>query len=163
MIEARDPKLAFAKAAAWLLAKPALSTSSVTIHPTAVIALDAKLGAGVSVGPYAVIEEAVEIGAGTAIGVFAFVGHGSHIGESCLFHPRVTLYAGSRVGDRVELHTGVVIGGDGFGYVFGEGRHWKFPQVGGVEIGDDVEIGCNTTMDRGSLDTTRIGRGRENR
>lgn len=61
--------------------------------------------------------------------------------------------------NRVELHAGVVVGGDGFGYVFGEGRHWKFPQVGGIEIGDDVEIGCNTTIDRGSLDTTRIGNG----
>lgn len=159
VIEARDPKLAFAKAAAWLLAKPSALTSSTAIHPTAVIAVNAKLGAGVTVGPYAVIEDAVEIGAGTAIGAFGFLGRGSHVGEICLFHPRVTLYAGSRVGDRVELHTGVVIGGDGFGYVFGEGRHWKFPQVGGVEIGDDVEIGCNTTIDRGSLDTTRIGQG----
>ncbi len=69
------------------------------------------------------------------------------------------MYAGSRLGNRVELHSGVVIGGDGFGYVFGEGRHWKFPQVGVVDIGDDVEIGCNTTVDRGSLDTTRVGRG----
>ena len=93
------------------------------------------------------------------IGPFCFVGRGSRVGEDCRLHPRVTLYAGSRLGNRVELHAGVVIGGDGFGYVFGEGRHWKFPQVGGIEIGDDVEIGCNTTIDRGSLDTTRIGEG----
>jgi UDP-3-O-[3-hydroxymyristoyl] glucosamine N-acyltransferase len=159
VIEAREPKLAFAKAAAWLLAKPATPSSPATIHPTAVIAPDAKLGGGVSVGPYAVIEEAAKIGAGTIIAAFGFVGRGSHIGEHCLLHPRVTLYPGSQVGNRVELHTGVVIGGDGFGYVFGEGRHWKFPQVGDVEIGDDVEIGCNTTIDRGSLDTTRIGQG----
>ena len=96
---------------------------------------------------------------GPSIEPFCFLGHGSRIGDHCRLHPRVTLYAGSRVGNRVELHAGVVIGGDGFGYVFGEGRHWKFPQVGGVEIGDDVEIGCNTTIDRGSLETTRIGQG----
>jgi UDP-3-O-[3-hydroxymyristoyl] glucosamine N-acyltransferase len=158
-IEARDPKFAFAKAAAWLLASPAAPAKSAAIHPTAVIAPSAKLGARVSVGPYAVIEEGVEIGKGTSIGPFCFVGGGSRVGEHCRLHPRVTLYAGSRLGNRVELHTGVVIGGDGFGYVFGEGRHWKFPQVGGVEIGDDVEIGCNTTIDRGSLDTTRVGEG----
>jgi UDP-3-O-[3-hydroxymyristoyl] glucosamine N-acyltransferase len=159
VIEVREPKLAFAKAAAWLLTKPVPSASSAAIHATAVIAQDAKLGASVSVGPYAVIEAAVEVGAGTAIGAFGFIGHGSRIGENCLLHPRVTLYARARLGNRVELHSGVVIGGDGFGYVFGEGRQWKFPQVGDVEIGDDVEIGCNTTVDRGSLDTTRLGQG----
>lgn len=159
LIEARDPKLAFAKAAAWLLAEASASNESATIHPTAVIVQDVKLGTGVSIGPYAVIEGRVEIGAGTAIGAFCFLGHGSRIGNLCRLHPRVTLYAGARLGNRVELHSGVVIGGDGFGYVFGEGRHWKFPQVGGVEIGDDVEIGCNTTIDRGSLDTTLIGNG----
>lgn len=159
VIEVREPKLAFAKAAAWLLAKPAALASSATIHPTAIIAADAKLGAGISVGPFGVIEADVEIGAGSTIGAFGFIGRGSRMGENCLLHPRVTLYAGSRLGSRVELHAGVVIGGDGFGYVFGEGRQWKFPQVGDVEIGDDVEIGCNTTVDRGSLDTTRIGQG----
>jgi UDP-3-O-[3-hydroxymyristoyl] glucosamine N-acyltransferase len=156
VIEARDPKLAFAKAAAWLLAKPAPRAN---VHPMAVIAPDAKLGTDVSIGPYVVIEGGAEIGAGTVIEPFCFVGYGSRIGDHCHLHPRVTLYAGSRVGNRVELHAGVVIGGDGFGYVFGEGCHWKFPQVGGVEIGDDVEIGCNTTIDRGSLDTTCIDRG----
>jgi UDP-3-O-[3-hydroxymyristoyl] glucosamine N-acyltransferase len=159
VIEVRHPKLAFAKAAAWLLSETAAPSKSAAIHPTAVIAPNTKFGAGVSVGPYVVIEEGVEIGDGTAIGPFCFVGRGSKVGEDCRLHPRVTLYAGSQLGDRVELHSGVVIGGDGFGYVFGEGKHWKFPQVGGVEIGDDVEIGCNTTIDRGSLDTTRIGAG----
>ena len=93
------------------------------------------------------------------IEAFCFLGRGSRVGQSCLLHPRVTLYAGSRLGDRVEIHSGAVIGGDGFGYVFGEGRHWKFPQIGSVEIGDDVEIGSNTTIDRGSLEITRIGNG----
>jgi UDP-3-O-[3-hydroxymyristoyl] glucosamine N-acyltransferase len=106
-----------------------------------------------------VIEERAEIGAGTVIEAFCFVGRGALVGENCRLHPRVTLYAGSRLGRRVEVHSGVVIGGDGFGYVFGEGRHWKFPQIGTVEIGDDVEIGANATIDRGSLDSTQIGNG----
>jgi UDP-3-O-[3-hydroxymyristoyl] glucosamine N-acyltransferase len=71
----------------------------------------------------------------------------------------VTLYAGARIKDRVEVHSGAVIGGDGFGYVFGEGHHIKFPQIGQIEVGDDVEIGCNSTVDRGSLDSTHIGSG----
>src|SRR6266481_5946770 len=84
---------------------------------------------------------------------------GCWIGENCRIHPRVTLYAGVRLGNRVEVHSGAVIGGDGFGYAFGEGKHWKFPQAGIVEIGDDVEIGANSTIDRGSLDDTRIAEG----
>jgi UDP-3-O-[3-hydroxymyristoyl] glucosamine N-acyltransferase len=87
------------------------------------------------------------------------VGAGCWIGGNCRIHPNVTLYAGVRVGHRVEIHSGAVIGGDGFGYAYGEGRYWKFPQAGIVELGDDVEIGANTTIDRGSLDDTRIGEG----
>lgn len=71
----------------------------------------------------------------------------------------MTLYAGAKLGDRVEVHSGAVIGADGFGYVFGEGRHWKFPQAGSVEVGDDVEIGANSAIDRGSLETTQVGNG----
>jgi UDP-3-O-[3-hydroxymyristoyl] glucosamine N-acyltransferase len=111
------------------------------------------------VGPYVVIEEEAEIGAGTAIEAFCFLGRGARVGENCRLHPRVTLYAGARLGNRVEVHAGVVIGGDGFGYVFGEGRHWKFPQIGDVEIGDDVGIGSNATIDRGSLESTEIANG----
>ena len=81
------------------------------------------------------------------------------VGRGSRLHPRVTLYAGVKIGERVVVHSGAVIGADGFGYVYGEGKHWKFPQVGTVEIGDDVEIGANTTIDRGSLGVTRIGRG----
>ena len=156
LLEARDPKLAFAKAAAWLLPPPAAPPA---VHPTAVISPGAKLAAGCSVGPYVVIEDGVEIGARSDIGAFCFVGRGARLGEDCRLHPRVTLYAGVHIGSRVELHAGAVIGGDGFGYVFGEGRQWKFPQIGSVEIGDDVEIGCNTAVDRGSLETTRLAHG----
>jgi UDP-3-O-[3-hydroxymyristoyl] glucosamine N-acyltransferase len=155
-LEVQNPKFAFAKAAAWLLPRPALRPE---IHPTAIVADTARLAAGIRVGPYVVIEDDVEVGAGSEVGAFCFLGRGSGVGRDCRLHPRVTLYAGARIGDRVEVHSGVVLGGDGFGYVFGEGRHIKFPQVGRVEIGDDVEIGCNSTVDRGSLDSTRIGVG----
>jgi UDP-3-O-[3-hydroxymyristoyl] glucosamine N-acyltransferase len=156
IIETNEPKFAFAKAAEWLVSKP---VPVAEIHPTAIIAANVQLGASVMIGPYAVIEEDAHIGTGTMIAAFCFVGRGARIGKNCRLHPRVTLYAGARLGDRVEAHSGSVIGGDGFGYVFGEGRHWKFPQIGTVEIGDDVEIGCNTTIDRGSLDETRIASG----
>lgn len=151
-----QPKLAFAKAAAWLADKP---LEEAGIHATAVIAPSAKVGKDVAVGPYAVIEEGVQIGKGTRVEAFCFLGRGSAVGRDCWLHPRVTLYAGARLGDRVEVHSGAVIGSDGFGYTYGEGRQWKFPQIGGAEIGDDVEIGCNTTIDRGSLEDTRIGAG----
>jgi UDP-3-O-[3-hydroxymyristoyl] glucosamine N-acyltransferase len=156
IIEAKDPKFAFAKAAAWLLPKPA---SLPMIHSTAIVPASARVAATASIGAYVVIEDEVEIGAHTVIEPFCFVGRGAHIGENCWLHPRVTLYAGARLGNRVEVHSGAVIGGDGFGYVFGEGRYWKFPQIGGVEIGDDVEIGCCTAVDRGSLESTQIAAG----
>jgi UDP-3-O-[3-hydroxymyristoyl] glucosamine N-acyltransferase len=156
VLEVSDPKFAFAKAAEWLL--PA-SVPAAGIQSTAIIAANAKVAANVSIGPYVVIEEGAEIGTGTVIEAFCFLGRGVRLGESCRLHPRVTLYAGSRLGNRVEVHSGAVIGGDGFGYVFGEGRHRKFPQIGIVRIGDDVEIGANATIDRGSLDDTIIGNG----
>jgi UDP-3-O-[3-hydroxymyristoyl] glucosamine N-acyltransferase len=156
ILEIKEPKFAFAKAAAWIIAGAAPTGG---LHPTAVVSPGARIGIGVFVGPCAVIEEDVEIGAGSIIEAFCYVGHGARIGDGCRLHPRVTLYPGARLGRRVEIHSGAVIGGDGFGYVFGEGRNWKFPQIGSVEIGDDVEIGCNTTIDRGSLDATVIGDG----
>lgn len=155
VIEADDPKFAFAKAADWLLPKAMREEG---IHRTAIVAPSAAIAASASVGPYAVIEDEVEIGAGSRVGAFCFIGRGARVGENCTLHPRVTLYAGAEAGDRVEIHSGAVIGADGFGYVYGEGRHWKFPQIGGVQIGDDVEIGANTTIDRGSLENTRIAR-----
>jgi UDP-3-O-[3-hydroxymyristoyl] glucosamine N-acyltransferase len=156
ILEVKDPKFAFARAAEWLLPRPAVTAG---VHAAAVVAASARLARDVSAGPYVVIEEDVEIGAGTVIEAFCFLGRGARVGENCRLHPRVTLYPGSRLGNRVEVHSGAVIGGDGFGYVFGEGRFWKFPQIGAMEVGDDVEIGCNTTIDRGSLGATRIGAG----
>ena len=156
MLEVENPKLAFAKAAAWLLPSPPLRPE---IHPTAIVAATARLAPNIRVGPYVVIEDEVEIGTGTAVEAFCFLGRGARVGQDCRLHPRVTLYAGARLGNSVEVHSGAVIGGDGFGYVYGDGRHIKFPQIGSVEIGDDVEIGCNSTIDRGSLEATQIATG----
>lgn len=155
VLEADDPKFAFAKAAEWLLPKPAPEQE---IHRAAIVAPSAVVAASASVGPFAVIEDGVQIGAGSHVGAFCFIGRDARVGENCMLHPRVTLYPGAQIGNHVEIHSGAVIGADGFGYVYGEGRHWKFPQIGGVQIGDDVEIGANTTIDRGSLDATFIAR-----
>jgi UDP-3-O-[3-hydroxymyristoyl] glucosamine N-acyltransferase len=151
-----QPKVAFAKAAAALVERGPIAAG---IHATAIVAPLARVGENVSIGPYAVIGEDAHIGAGTQIGAHCVIGAGCWIGEECRIHPHVTLYAGARAGHRVEIHAGTVIGADGFGYVYGDGRNWKFPQVGIVEIGDDVEIGANATIDRGSLNDTRIAEG----
>ena len=156
LLRAANPKLAFAQAAAWLLAPHPIARG---MHATAVIAASARLAADVAVGPYAVIEENVEIAAGAEIGAFCFVGRGARLGPGCRLYPHVTLYAGARLGREVIIHSGSVIGGDGFGYVFDGRRYWKFPQIGSVEVGDGVEIGCNTCVDRGALEATKIGAG----
>jgi UDP-3-O-[3-hydroxymyristoyl] glucosamine N-acyltransferase len=152
-----QPKVAFAKAAALLLDAAGIAPAG--IHPTAVVATTAKIARSAGIGPYVVIGENVSVGDNTQIGSHSSIADGCRIGGNCRIHPRVTLYANVRISDRVEIHSGAVIGADGFGYAFGEGRHWKFPQAGIVEIGDDVEIGANTTIDRGSLDDTQIGEG----
>jgi UDP-3-O-[3-hydroxymyristoyl] glucosamine N-acyltransferase len=151
-----NPKMAFAKAAAILAPRTPIASG---IHASAIVPSMAKIGADVNIGPYAVVGEDTHVGDGTQIGAHCVIGPGCWIGENCRIHPRVTLYAGARLGHRVEIHAGAVIGADGFGYAFGEGHYWKFPQIGIVELGDDAEIGANTTIDRGSLDDTRIGEG----
>src|ERR1700730_2798506 len=156
VLRSATPTLAFAKAAALLVERTPIATG---VHSTAIVAALAQIAPNVSIGPYAVIGEDVHIGEGTQIGPHAVIGAACWIGKNCRIHTRVTIYNGVRLGDRVELHSGAVIGADGFGYAFGEGQHWKFPQTGIVEIGDDVEIGANTTIDRGSLADTRIATG----
>ena len=151
-----QPKVAFAKAAMILLEQRPIANG---IHPTASIAPLARVASSAGIGAYAVIGEDVHVGEGTQIGAHCVIGAGCWIGENCRLHPRVTLYAGVRLGNRTEIHSGAVIGADGFGYAFDGERYWKFPQAGIVEIGEDVEIGANTTVDRGSLDDTRIGDG----
>jgi UDP-3-O-[3-hydroxymyristoyl] glucosamine N-acyltransferase len=108
-----------------------------------------------------VIGEAANVGEGTRIGAGSVIGAGVIIGRNCDLYPNVTLYPSVRLGDRVIIHSGAVLGSDGFGYVRDQvtGRYEKFPQVGKLEIEDDVEIGANTTIDRGALDVTRIARG----
>jgi UDP-3-O-[3-hydroxymyristoyl] glucosamine N-acyltransferase len=156
VLRTTQPKVAFAKAARILLeARPIASG----IHSTAIVAPMARIAEGVGIGPYAVIGEDAHIGKGTQIGAHSVVGAGCWIGENCRIHPRVTLYAGTRIGNDVEIHSGAVIGADGFGYAFDGHAYWKFPQAGIVEIEDQVEIGANATIDRGSLDDTRIGQG----
>ena len=107
----------------------------------------------------AVVSENAVIGDRTVIGPGTVIGEGAVIGRDCLLHANVTLYPRVRVGDRAVLHSGCVIGADGFGFIFENGRYEKFPQVGTVEIGDDVEIGANSCVDRGALGATRIGDG----
>jgi UDP-3-O-[3-hydroxymyristoyl] glucosamine N-acyltransferase len=151
------PRFAFARAASLLRGNAGRSAE---IHPTAVIHASAKLGNRVSVGANAVIGNAI-IGERSRIGAGCVIGDEVEIGEDCEIYPNVTIYSGSRLGSRVVVHAGAVLGSDGFGYVrdLKSGRHEKFPQIGNLEIGDDVEIGANTTIDRGALETTRIGRG----
>jgi len=156
VLAAAQPKFCFAKAAAWLFPPVPAHPG---IHPSAVVALSANISVSAAVGPCAVIDDDVEIGEGTQVGALCSIGRGSRLGRNCRLYPRVTLYPGTKLGDGVIVHAGAVIGSDGFGYVFGEGRHWKFPQIGTVEIGDDVEIGANTTIDRGSLGATLVGAG----
>lgn len=156
IVAVKHPKMAFIRAAA-VLRPPAQPAPG--IHPTALIAADALLGRDVSVGPYVVIERGTSVGDGSVLGAGVFLGEGVSLGSNCLLHARVSVYAGVRIGNRVILHSGVVLGSDGFGYVYAEGRHHKFPQVGGLIVENDVEIGSNSTLDRGSLGTTVIGEG----
>jgi UDP-3-O-[3-hydroxymyristoyl] glucosamine N-acyltransferase len=156
VLRAENVKVTFAKAAALLCEASIIANG---VHPTAVIAPLAKIAPSASIGPYAVIGEDARIGEHTQIGAHCCIGAATWVGDNCRIHPRVTLYANMRIGNRVEIHSGAVVGADGFGYAYGEGRHWKFPQVGIVEIADDVEIGANATIDRGSLDDTRIADG----
>src|ERR1700722_1805311 len=147
-LEVENPKLAFAKSSVRLLPNYLPSPG---IHPSAIVASSARINPNVFIGPYVVIEDEVEIGEHSIVEAFCFLGRGSAIGKKCRLHPRVTLYPGAKLAARVEVHSGAVFGNDGLGYAFGDGRVWKFPQVGSVEIGDDVEVGSNTTIDRGSL------------
>jgi len=155
---APQPRLAFARAAAWLVAG---AVDSSGIHTSAVVHQSAKLGKNVSIAERAVIRENAVIGEGTGIGAGCVIGPDVKIGRDCRIYPNVTIYPKATLGDRVVIHAGAVLGSDGFGYVCDvtTGRYEKFPQVGQLEIEDDVEIGANSTVDRGALDVTRIRRG----
>jgi UDP-3-O-[3-hydroxymyristoyl] glucosamine N-acyltransferase len=156
LIRVAKPKLTFALLAE-LLHPPARRERSV--HPTAIVAPSSKVAADVFVGAYASIGERTVVGERTQIHPGVRIGEDVSIGSDCVIHPNAVVYDGARLGDRVILHAGAVIGADGFGYVRDEAGFHKFPQIGSVEIDDDVEIGAATCVDRGSLGVTRIGRG----
>jgi UDP-3-O-[3-hydroxymyristoyl] glucosamine N-acyltransferase len=157
IVESDQPKLWFAKAAK--LVKKHIHIAG--IAPSAVVSPDAKVDPGVVVGPGAVIGSHVSIGDGTLIGPGVVLGEGVKIGEHCHIHPRVVIYPSTTLGNRVVVHAGAVLGADGFGYVRDSltGEHTQFPQQGTLTVEDDVEIGANSTIDRGALETTRIRRG----
>jgi UDP-3-O-[3-hydroxymyristoyl] glucosamine N-acyltransferase len=129
------------------------------VHPTAVLGEGCHVAATASIGPYVVLGEGTCVGERTTLGAGTVVGRSCSIGNDCRIYPRVVMYDGTVVGDRVNLHAGCVLGSDGFGYAQEGGIHLKVPQVGRVVVEDDVEIGANTTVDRGALEETRIGRG----
>ena len=133
------------------------------IHPTAIIGSDVKIGTGVNIGAYCVIEDGCEIQDGVVLYPQCFIGKNSKIGRSCVLFPRVTFYEKTVIGERCRIHSGAVIGGDGFGYIPVRDSNTKKPidhlkiyHIGNVIIGDDVEIGSNTTIDRGTMGSTLI-------
>ena len=152
-----NPSAAFSKLLSCCV-EPPLETFH-GIHPTAVIAQTAVIAKDAHIGPHAVIEPEVEIGSRTRICAGAFIGFQSRIGENCLIHPNVSIGHKSIIGNRVIIHSGTVIGSDGFGYITESGVHEKIPQIGIVEIRDDVEIGANVTIDRARFDKTLIDTG----
>ncbi len=157
IIRVKNPKLAFAKIAAEL--HPPKKREA-EVHPSAVIAENAKIGNGVFVGAFVCIGENAEIGDGTQIRAGAKIGDRVKVGKNCVIHPNVFIEDGSEIGDRVILHSGAIIGADGFGYVRDIAKDYvKFPQIGLVTIENDVEIGANSCVDRGALGETRIGEG----
>jgi len=148
---AADPYLAYARIAQ--LFSPS-TAQDVGVHPTAVVHPTARLGQNVAIGPHVVVEANCEIGDACSLGPGCVIGHGSKLGAACLLYANVTLYHQTQLGQRVIVHSGAVIGADGFGIAFAK-DHWeKVPQLGRVIIGDDCEIGACTTIDRGAIGDT---------
>jgi UDP-3-O-[3-hydroxymyristoyl] glucosamine N-acyltransferase len=157
LIGVENPSLAFA-GFVQRFAHPAVVPTP-GIAQTAIVGRNVRFGAGVSVQAYAVIEDDVEIGDGVAIGAHCYIGLGTTIGAGSVLYPHVTIREHSRIGARVIIHSGAVIGSDGFGFELQGGRHVKIPQIGIVDIADDVEIGANSTIDRARFGRTIIGTG----
>ncbi len=157
IIRTDNPSLAFAKIVS--LIAPNEVGHPKGIHPTAILGKGVSLGKGVAIGPYAVVEDGVCVGDETIIYAGCFVGHHSKIGSKTLIYPHVSIRERISIGNRVIIHSGTVIGSDGFGFATIKGLHHKIPQIGTVEIGDDVEIGANVTIDRARFDKTVIGNG----
>lgn len=157
IIRTENPSLAFAKIVT--LATPEEVKRPRGIHPTAILGEDVSLGRNVAIGPYVVIEDSVCVGDNSIIYAGCFIGHHTKIGDNVLIYANVSIRERIAIGNRVIIHSGTVIGSDGFGFVNIEGLHHKIPQIGTVEIGDDVEIGANVTIDRARFDKTVIGKG----
>jgi UDP-3-O-[3-hydroxymyristoyl] glucosamine N-acyltransferase len=153
-----QPRLGFLRAAELL---SAASSPPAGIHASAIIHSSATLGQAVSIGERVIVRENTSIGDNTRLAAGVVIGENVQIGCDCRVYPNVTIYPGTRLGDRVVVHAGAVLGGDGFGYVRDQktGKYFKFPQIGSLEIEDDVEIGANSTIDRGALEATHIARG----
>jgi UDP-3-O-[3-hydroxymyristoyl] glucosamine N-acyltransferase len=158
LLIARQPRLTFARAAELL--KPS-AQPAVGVHPSTLVHPSVRLGKDVSIAARVVLGEGVKVDSKSHIGANCVVGANVAIGKNCRIYPNVTIYPGVQIGDRVIIHSGAVLGSDGFGYVRDKetGHYLKFPQVGSLVIEDNVEIGANSTIDRGALDVTRIGRG----
>ncbi len=156
IIRTRDPRAAAARVIRKLHPHPEPPTG---VHPTAVLGPGVVIGKSVHIGPLVSIGAGVHIADYSSIGAGSVIGDYSRIGAHTTLHPRVTLYTEVTLGDHVILHSGCVIGADGFGFVFTNGAYEKFPQVGRVEIGNHVEIGANSTIDRAALGVTSIGDG----
>jgi UDP-3-O-[3-hydroxymyristoyl] glucosamine N-acyltransferase len=156
LIRVKNTRVAFARALALFFPEPALSPG---IHPSGQIDSSAKVDASAYIGPNCVIGERVRVEAGVVLHAGNVVADDCKLGAGTVLFPNVTLYPRTEVGQRVRIHAGTVIGSDGFGYVLDGGVQLKVPQVGHVIIGDDVEIGANTTIDRGALGPTVIGKG----
>jgi UDP-3-O-[3-hydroxymyristoyl] glucosamine N-acyltransferase len=157
VIRVADPLMAFAQIVQHLRGHPPEPHG--LIHPSAQIHPTARLARGVSVGPFAVVGEQTSVGENSVIQAGTVVGRFCRIGRDAVLHPRVVLYDDCILGDRVVLHAGAVLGADGFGYRNQTGRHVKIPQLGWVEVEDDVEVGACSTIDRGTFGPTRIGAG----
>ncbi len=157
LVQVDNPYLAFQQAVR--VFRPDLDRPAPGVHPTAIVAPDATLGQGVSIGPHCVIEAGARVGPRAVLMAGAYVGARVQVGEETFLYPRVVVREDCVLGARCIVHAGVVIGADGFGFAFDAGRYHKVPQVGNVVIGDDVEIGANTCVDRATTDSTRVGDG----
>ena len=156
LIRVDDPRGAFARVIGLLYPAARITPG---IHPTAVVDADAVVAVSAAIGPHATVGPGTRIGERSSVGAGCNIAAGSTIGADCLLYPNVTIYTNVSVGDRAVLHSGCVLGADGFGFIRA-GDHWeKFPQIGRVEIGDDVEIGANSCVDRAALGVTQIGGG----
>lgn len=151
-----NPRLGFLKVLQLFEQPP---QAALGVHPTAVVGKNVRLGKSISVHPYVVIGDSARVGDGVVIFSHCVIGKGCRIGEGTVLFPRVTLYDGVQVGKNCRLHSGVVVGADGFGYVSTNGRHLRVPHIGTVVLEDEVEVGANSTIDRGTTKATRIRAG----